>query len=501
MGNWEIACLAAYCAIVLLLGVYGFHRYQLLRLFHKHRQEPAAFRERFAILPLVTVQLPLYNEFHVVERLLEAVDRIDYPRDRLQVQVLDDSEDETRERARRMVQQLAAADLDIEYIHRRSRLGFKAGALDAGLARARGEFILILDADFVPQAQILHQAIHCFTDPEIGMVQMRWGYLNRGYSLLTHLQSIFLDGHFVIEHTARNRSGRFFNFNGTAGIWRRRAIDEAGGWQHDTLTEDLDLSYRAQLAGWKFLYLPDIAVPSEIPLEMNAFKSQQHRWTKGAVQTGKKLLPRIWRGELPLKVKVEATFHLTANICYILMLLMAILTLPVLSIRSQMGWERLLIIDLPLFSFATMAISSFYLESQRALYPDWKRQVKYLPLLMAFGMGLCINNTRAVIEGLIGHQSPFLRTPKYGVTASEQTAGGPHKWKYASRKNLLPLCELAMATYFLFALYRAWSTGLYLALPFLLLFHAGFLYTGMMSGLQSWIQQFRLRRPLWRLAS
>ena len=220
MGNWEIACLAAYCAIVLLLGVYGFHRYQLLRLFHKHRQEPAAFRERFTTLPLVTVQLPLYNEFHVVERLLEAVARIDYPRDRLQIQVLDDSQDETRERAWRMVQRLAAAGLDIEYIHRRSRLGFKAGALDAGLARARGEFILILDADFVPQAQILHQAIHCFTDPEIGMVQMRWGYLNRGYSLLTHLQSIFLDGHFVIEHTARNRSGRLFNFNGS---YRKKA--------------------------------------------------------------------------------------------------------------------------------------------------------------------------------------------------------------------------------------------------------------------------------------
>jgi len=504
MENWEIACLIAYCSIVILLSVYGFHRYLLLRLFHRHRSGPLPPRSRFGKLPHVTVQLPLYNEFHVVERLLEAVGRIDYPRDRLQIQVLDDSQDETREKARRLVRRLAARGLDIEYMRRESRQGFKAGALAAGLARAKGEFILILDADFVPQPQILHQAIHYFTDPEIGMVQMRWGYLNRCYSLLTRLQSIFLDGHFMIEHTARSRSGRFFNFNGTAGVWRRRAILDAGGWQHDTLTEDLDLSYRAQLAGWKFFYLSHIAVPSEIPVDMNAFKSQQHRWTKGAVQTARKILPRVWRSDLPMKIKIEATFHLTANLCYIMMLLMALLTLPVLTIRSQLGWERLLIVDLPLFSFATMAISGYYMASQRALYPDWKRQIKYLPMLMAVGMSLCINNTRAVIEGLIGYQSSFLRTPKYGVSARVGSAAfrrRPLGCKYASRRNLLVLGELAMATYFVFALYHAWSTGLYMGLPFLLLFYVGFLYTGLMSGLQSWISQLRLRLPQWRLAS
>ena len=492
MELWQIICLLAYCLIVAFLGIYGFHRYQLLRLFYRYHQQPTPEPERFCELPTVTVQLPLYNEYHVVERLLEAVGQMDYPRDRFQVQVLDDSQDETRDKARRVTKRLAAQGLDIEYLGRTDRRGFKAGALAAGLERAHGEFVLVLDADFVPPPDILKRAIHHFTDAHIGMVQMRWGHLNRFYSLLTRIQAIFLDGHFVVEHTARSRSGRFFNFNGTAGIWRKKAIYDAGGWQHDTLTEDLDLSYRAQLAGWRFRYLPDIEVPGEIPVEINAFKLQQHRWTKGAVQTAKKILPRIWRSSLPAKIKIEATFHLTANLCYIMMLLMGLLTLPVLSIRTQLGWERLLIIDLPLFSLATMAISGFYITSQRALYPDWKRQIKYLPMLMAIGMSLCINNTRAVLEGLVGHQSSFLRTPKYGVTGTQ--AKGQER-KYSSRFTILALGELGMALYFAVALYQAWITELYLGLPFLLLFHIGFLYTGLLSSGQHWLHQFRTRLP------
>ncbi len=498
MVNWQTVCLVSYCAIVVLLGIYGYHRYLMLRLFYRHHKTPSNPQSRFAELPLVTVQLPLYNEYHVVDRLLDSVAAIDYPRQQLQIQVLDDSQDETREKARQVVERLQGDGFDIEYINRPSRQGFKAGALAFGLERARGEFVLILDADFVPQPQILHQAIHHFTDPHIGMVQMRWGHINRQYSLLTRIQSIFLDGHFVVEHTARNRSGRFFNFNGTAGIWRKRCIDEAGGWQHDTLTEDLDLSYRAQLAGWKFLFLPGVAVPGEIPVEMNAFKSQQHRWTKGAVQTAKKMLPRIWRAPIPLKVKVEASFHLTANICYVLMLLMALLTLPVLWVRTGMGWERFLIVDVPLFSFATMAISSFYITSQRALYPDWKTQIKYLPMLMAVGMGLCVNNTRAVLEGLVGHQSSFLRTPKYGDMPRQDSL---KQHKYAGKKHVLALFELGMAVYFAFVLYYAWTSGMYLGLPFLLLFYFGFLYSGAMSTLQPWIRLARLRLPRLRLAS
>ena len=498
MQFWHLACLAMYCGIVIVLSIYGYHRFLMLRLFNKFQKIEPTPKDHFTQLPLITIQLPLYNEFHVVERLLEAVAKLDYPTDRLQIQVLDDSDDETGKIAQLTVARLAKQGFDITYCARYVRSGFKAGALAAGLATAKGAYILILDADFLPPPSILQQAIHYFTDSKVGMVQMRWGHLNRDYSLLTQIQSIFLDGHFVIEHTARNRSGRFFNFNGTAGIWRKEAIPSAGGWQHDTLTEDLDLSYRAQLAGWKFIYLPKIEVPAEIPVEMNAFKSQQHRWTKGSVQVARKILPRVWRSAYPLKVKLEATFHLTANICYVLILLMAILTLPVLYIRTFLGWERMLIIDLPLFSMATVAISGFYIISQRALYTNWKEKIKYLPILMAIGMGLCINNTRAVIEGWLGHQSPFLRTPKYGVV--DQTNTGDlqpkHKQKYRGHRTLLVFGELFMATYFVFIIYQAWRTELYFGIPFLMLFHVGFLYTGLTSILQPWLNHNRMQQPL-----
>jgi cellulose synthase/poly-beta-1,6-N-acetylglucosamine synthase-like glycosyltransferase len=486
-GWLESTVVALYLAVMVVLAGYGLHRYQLIRLYFRHRgrarPEPSA---HFDTLPAVTVQLPIYNEQFVVEQLIESVCRLDYPRERLQIQVLDDSTDETRAVTQAAVARWAALGHPVEYIHRGHREGFKAGALENGLARARGELIAVFDADFEPSPDFLHQTVHYFTDPQVGMVQGRWTFRNREHSLLTRVQAVLLDGHFVFEHGARARSGRFFNFNGTAGVLRRTMIEDAGGWQHDTLTEDLDLSYRAQLAGWQFLYLPEIEVPGEIPIEINAFKSQQHRWTKGAVQTAKKVLPRIWHSALPTKVKVEATFHLTANICYIMMLLMALLTIPVLSIRSQLGWERLFIIDLPLFSFATMAISGFYITSQRVLYPDWRRQIKYLPLLMAIGMSLCINNTRAVIEGLVGYQTDFLRTPKYGLTGRRDQG---QRRKYLSRWSLLSLGELGMALYFVVALYHAYATGLYLGMPFLLLFHAGFLYTGLLSSGQRWLHR------------
>ena len=489
LDNWQIACLSFYCFIVAVLSLYGFHRWFMLRLYFKHRGDSTAPRSRFPELPGVTVQLPLYNEYHVVDRLLTAVGELDYPRDRLQVQVLDDSVDETQERARLAVERLAAEGLNIEYLHRDSRAGFKAGALAAGLGRAEHDFILVLDADFVPRPDLLQRAIHYFTDPEIGMVQMRWGHLNRDYSLLTRIQSIFLDGHLVIEHTARNRSGRFFNFNGTAGIWRKRSILDAGGWEHDTLTEDLDLSYRAQLAGWKFLFLPEVEVPAELPVEINAFKSQQHRWTKGAVQTARKILPRVWRSPVPLAVKIEATFHLTANSTYLLMLAMALLMLPVFEIRAELDWrQRMFIIDLPLFSMATMAISGFYLVSQKALYVDWKKQIKFLPALMAVGISLCINNARAVLEALVGHQSSFRRTPKYGAGKTRITGR-----KYVGSKTLLAGVEMSMAVYFATILQEAWSVGLYFGIPFLLLFQTGFLYTGILSAFQPWMMQKGLR--------
>jgi cellulose synthase/poly-beta-1,6-N-acetylglucosamine synthase-like glycosyltransferase len=489
LTTWQLALLAIYCGIVAVLSLFGFHRWLILRIYYRHRRQPAKSPELFESLPGVTVQLPIFNEYHVVQRLIEAVGKFDWPRDRLEIQVLDDSTDETQGRARAAVERLQSRGINARYLRRDDRTGFKAGALAAGLEQAQHDYIFILDADFLPPPKVLHESMHHFTDEGLGMVQMRWGHLNRHFSVLTRIQSIFLDGHLVIEHTARNRSGRFFNFNGTAGVWRRQAIVDAGGWQHDTLTEDLDLSFRAQLAGWRFLYLPHVEVPAELPVEINAFKSQQHRWTKGAVQTAKKILPRVWRAPLPMKVKVEATFHLAANNCYVLMLLMALLMLPVLDIRKLMSWEhRMFLIDLPLFSMATMAISGYYMVSQRELYADWKSSIKYLPLLMAIGISLCVNNSRAVVEGLVGYTTGFHRTPKYGVDS-----GGRPGDKYAGAKTLVAFAELGMAVYFAFVIARAWEAGLYLGIPFLVLFHAGFLYTGLLSGLQPWLMGLRLR--------
>ena len=315
----------SYLLVVGVLALYGFHRYCILYLYQKHRRDVPTPAGRFEELPRVTVQLPIFNELYVVERLLQSVAALDYPRHLLQIQVLDDSIDETCALAEAGVKQLVEQGFQVEYIHRTDRTGFKAGALENGMDSCAGEFILILDADFVPKPNLLLDTIHFFTDPKVGMVQSRWGHINRDYSALTHIQAMFLDGHLVLEQTARNRAGRFINFNGTGGLWRRSCILEAGGWQHDTLTEDLDLSYRAQLAGWRFLFLKDLITPAELPVDMNGFRSQQHRWTKGSIQTCKKILGTVWRSPLPLLVKMEATVHLTSNFAYLLLVFLCVL--------------------------------------------------------------------------------------------------------------------------------------------------------------------------------
>src|SRR6267142_5716959 len=302
----ETLTLVSYFFVCIILAVYGWHRYYLVYLYLKNRGKEPKPGPPLSPAPVVTIQLPLYNEMYVADRLIEAVCRIDYPRERLEIQVLDDSADETRSIAEQTVRRFAAEGIDIKYYHRVDRIGYKAGALEAGLKVARGEFVGIFDADFIPTADFLARLMPHFRDPKVGMVQARWGHINQDYSLLTKIQAILLDGHFILEHGGRNRGGRFFNFNGTAGVWRRSAIADAGGWQHDTLTEDLDLSYRAQLRGWRFVFVSDVIAPAEVPVEMNAFKSQQHRWAKGSVQTCLKLLPRILRADLPLGVKVEA---------------------------------------------------------------------------------------------------------------------------------------------------------------------------------------------------
>ena len=338
MSTPETLTLAAYFFVLIVLAIYGWHRYYLVYLYMKHRDKEPRQGPPLHPLPVVTIQLPLYNEMYVADRLIASVCAIDYPRELLEIQVLDDSVDETRGIAELAVRRFAAEGIDIKYIHRVDRAGYKAGALEAGLTTARGEFIAIFDADFIPSPDFLIRLMPHFREPKVAMVQARWGHINQDYSLLTKIQAILLDGHFILEHGGRNRGGRFFNFNGTAGVWRREAINDAGGWQHDTLTEDLDLSYRAQLRGWQFVFVPTLIAPAEVPVEMKAFKSQQHRWAKGSIQTCRKLLPRILRSKLPLGVKIEAFFHLTANFNYPLMCILSILMFPSMVIRYNMGW-------------------------------------------------------------------------------------------------------------------------------------------------------------------
>ena len=351
-----------------------------------------------------------------------------------------------QEIAKAAVERYREEGFDIHYIHRDDRHGYKAGALDFGLRQAKGEFVLIFDADFVAPPDILEKSLGHFDDPKVGMVQVRWGHINRDYSLLTQVQSVLLDGHFILEHGGRNRSGRFFNFNGTAGVWRRDAISDAGGWQHDTLTEDLDLSYRAQMKGWRFVFLQDVVSPAEIPVEMNAFKSQQHRWAKGSIQTCKKLLPKILASDLPLSIKVESAFHLTANFAYPLMIVLSILMFPAMVIRYNMGWYEMLIVDVPLFIGATMSVCSFYLMSQREIFGDqWRSRLKYLPAVLSVGIGLSVNNAKAVIEALLGMDSEFTRTPKYRVE------GASDDWRqkrYRGSLNFVPFVELLLGAYF-----------------------------------------------------
>jgi cellulose synthase/poly-beta-1,6-N-acetylglucosamine synthase-like glycosyltransferase len=474
----HIAIIALYLVVLGILGVYGFHRGHLIFLYFRHRRRAPKPEGRFDELPRVTVQLPMFNEMYVAERLIEGVSRIDYPKDKLEIQVLDDSTDETREIAQQKVAELCAQGFDATYVHRTDRTGYKAGALEEGLQVAHGEFLMVFDADFLPTPSIIMDLIHFFTDEEVGMVQARWGHLNRDYSMLTRVQSMMLDGHFVIEHIARNRSGRFFNFNGTAGMWRKTTIQDAGGWQHDTVTEDMDLSFRAQLAGWRFIYVPDALAPAEIPCEMNSFKTQQFRWAKGSAQTARKLLPLVLRAKIPFKVKLEAIFHLTNNFAYLFLVILALLQLPNMLLRRGMDSPELLLLDVPLFAATSGSIVLFYLTTHRALYNNLWEAVKRLPMMMALGIGLSINNARAVVEGLFGNDLEFVRTPKHGVTANHQ---GWSKKKYRAGKMFHSLVEFLAGLYFVFTIVLAVITGSWVSIPFLVLFMVGFLYVGSLS--------------------
>jgi cellulose synthase/poly-beta-1,6-N-acetylglucosamine synthase-like glycosyltransferase len=493
--DWTI--LIFYFTILTILAIYGGYRVKQVIDFWRYRkfvpQPKGQFNEED--LPRITVQLPLFNEMYVVERLVKAVTEIDYPREKLEIQVLDDSTDETVKLAEATVADYAKKGFDIRYIHRADRMGFKAGALEQGLKLAKGDLLAIFDADFVPRPDCLRKLVDYFTDPLVGCAQMRWSHINGGYNLLTRLQTIMLDGHFVVEQTTRNRTGGFFNFNGTAGIWRRRAIEMSGGWQHDTLTEDTDLSFRAQLMGWKFVYLLDEEAPAEIPVEINAFKAQQRRWAKGVMQVGIKLYPRIWRSRLPMRIRLEMFFRLTGNISYPLMIVASLLQFPLLLVRYNQPFYHLMILDLPLLFFSSISVFLFY--GTAVWYLDKRRtpRLLHLPLVMALGIGLAFSNTRAVLGALAGVKSDFVRTPKYRV---EQTNDETWKRKkYKRKRGLLPLLELSFSIYFLLAIMYAIRMHMWGTVPFLFLFFFGFGYMGLMSILQtaSGKRFLSLRRP------
>ncbi|MFI5253793.1 MAG: cellulose synthase family protein [Bacteroidota bacterium] len=463
-------------SILFLFGSSGFVMIYYYIKNKNKRVEPAPPLTEY---PLVTIQLPVYNEVYVVERLIDAVCRFDYPLDKMEIQVLDDSTDETTQVVAQSVAGHRSHGINIQQIRRANRSGYKAGALKAGLQTASGEFIAVFDADFMPRKDFLRKTLPYFmADPKIGMVQTRWEHANSDYSILTRAQAMALDGHFVIEQNVRNKAGFFINFNGTGGIWRKSCIEDAGNWQADTLTEDLDLSYRAQLNGWKFKFLIGVTSPAELPSEINALKSQQFRWTKGAIETARKILPKVWKSDLSLEKKIHSTFHLSNNIVYPFIVVAGILNVPLIFIKHQGGYEMYFNI-MSVFVFAFIGSFLFYLYSQRDVYHDWQKRMLLFPIFMAGSMGLSINNSRAVFEGLLRKKSEFVRTPKYSILNKKDF------WtdkKYARTKfDYAVIIECALALYCLFGVGASIYYLEISAVPFQLLFASGFGFVAILS--------------------
>jgi len=481
--------LVLYVAVLVVLSAYGLHRSHLVGLVLRYRRRmpllrrgSPALRQPAAQLPQVTVQLPLYNEATVAARLLRAVARLDYPRERLEIQVLDDSTDETAQVVEREVALLCAQGLDARVLRRAERVGYKAGALEVGLALAKGELIAIFDADFVPRADFLRSLVGEFRDASVGCVQARWGHLNRDRSLLTRVQALMLDGHHLVENRARFAAGKFFNFSGTGGIWRREAIGAAGGWQHDTLTEDLDLSYRAQLAGWRFVYREDVEAPAELPEQLSALRAQQYRWAKGTVQTARKLLRPVLRSQLDASQRLEAFFHLTPHFAYPLMVLLSILLLPALLLAPATNPWTMALIDLPLCLGTTGSLALFYGMAERAQGRSGRGALLHLPALIAVGMGMAPHLMRAVWDGLRHMAGEFVRTPKHGTRSGRYTSAAS-----------LPLVELSLCVLSLASAAAAVVTRHWLAAPFALLFAGGYGYVAMLVLHEHRAQQRALR--------
>jgi cellulose synthase/poly-beta-1,6-N-acetylglucosamine synthase-like glycosyltransferase len=475
----QFALCVAYFAVLFFLSMYGLHRSHLVitcllqrkRLRELDQGLPKLTTLDLATgdgLPHVTVQLPLFNEATVAARLLDHVAQLDYPHDRLEIQVLDDSTDETESIARAYIAKVREAqpDLDITYRHRTDRHGYKAGALDAGLKVAKGELIAVFDADFLPQPDFLASVVpHFIADPKVGMVQARWGHLNRDHSLLTRVQALMLDGHHLVENRARFAAGWLFNFSGTGGIWRKVAIETSGGWQHDTITEDLDLSYRAQLAGWKFVYRKNVVTPAELPEDVSAFRAQQFRWAKGTVQCSRKLMKRIMTADLTVSQRIEAFFHMTPHFAYPLMVFLSLLLLPAVILMPATNPRMMLLIDLPLCIGTTGSLAAFYAMAEVAQGRKRMDAMRQLPALLALGAGLAPHLTKAVIEGLSSMAGEFVRTPKKGIRAQRYRASAD-----------LPLVEIGLCLFSLASVIASMETGHWFAAPFAMLFTFGYGY-------------------------
>lgn len=484
MNFIQAIVLVPYMVCSLLLLAYGLNTYYIIALFLRKRQSnedgdaatEAAFAARFGQaetgeLPLVTTQIPLYNEINVAERVIRAVAAIDYPHERHEIQVLDDSDDETVAVVDRVAADLREQGHWIEVVRRSDRTGYKAGALATGMAQCRGEYIAIFDSDFVPSPDFLWRSLpHLCADSGVALVQARWDHLNRKQNWLTRAQSIGIDGHFVVEQTARNRNGLFMNFCGTAGVWRRTAIEDAGGWSHDTVTEDLDLSYRAQLRGWRFHYLPSLRVPAELPATYGAFKSQQSRWAKGTLQTARKMLPRVWRTRMPLMRKLQATVHLTHYTLHLQMALLAMLVLPLmLSFREGISFYQS-VVFLSLLVPAALGPSMGYAICQYYGHPrDWLERIAYLPFLLVVGFGICLSNGKAVLEGLFGNDCTFVRTPKSGLSSLKQ---------YGVKRHWLPRFEVLFGGYCALTIGVLLMIAQYELIPFIMVYMFGFSLVG-----------------------
>jgi len=417
----EILITILYSLSLLYIFLFSLGQLHLTWIYIKRKKSQPDDTKPLTVFPFVTVQLPVFNEKYVVERLLDAVSKFNYPKDKLEIQILDDSTDETTEIISKKISELKFLQLDIKLLHRTNRVGFKAGALAESMQSVKGEFIAIFDADFIPAPDFLMKTIPHFSDSRIGVVQTRWGHINKDYSILTKLQAFGLDAHFSIEQTARNASESFINFNGTCGVWRKSCIVDAGGWSADTLTEDLDLSYRAQLKGWKFKYLEEIETPGELPMVMPAIKSQQFRWNKGAAENARKNFGKVFRENLPFETKVHAFFHLFNSSVFISLLIAAVLSIPMLVIKQsnpEISWLFNLGI---VFIIGFMSITFFYWIATKRFYTD-KPLSKFLslyPRFLIISMGLSLHNGIAVFEGLIGKRTPFVRTPKFNLQKNQ----------------------------------------------------------------------------------